>query len=160
MKPGSLSYFTIFMISFISSFEIISIVVPYLSIFRLIAASVADTAAVNPNGIKTRLANGLSTSVIKINLVFSNGPKNLPKNSPGCTILYNWVFDNFILAEELFAKALQSFETCVLVNKSLCENLFSSLESPTTFDGTFNVTSVPFLVPDFFSKLRIRQFYV
>ena len=27
----------------------------------------------------------------------------------------NWVFDNFKLAEELFAKALQSFETCVLV---------------------------------------------
>ena len=38
-------------------------------------------------------------------MVFSNGPKNLPKNPPDCPILYNWVFDNFILAEELFAKS-------------------------------------------------------
>ena len=42
MKPGSLSYFTIFMTSFISSFEIISIIVSDLNIFRLIAASVAE----------------------------------------------------------------------------------------------------------------------
>ena len=43
-------------------------------------ASVADAATVNPNGIKTLLANGLSTFSIKDNPVFSNGPKNLPKN--------------------------------------------------------------------------------
>ena len=45
-----------------------------------------------------------------------------------------WVFDNFILAEELFAKALWSFETCALVKNNLYSKLFSSLESPTTFD--------------------------
>ena len=28
-------------------------------------------------------------------------------------------FDNFILADEPFVKALQSLETCVLVNKNL-----------------------------------------
>ena len=43
-------------------------------------ASDADAAAVNPNGIKTFLANGLSTCPIKGNSVFSNGPKSLPKN--------------------------------------------------------------------------------
>ena len=44
------------------------------------AASAADAAAVNPNGIKTLLANGLHTFPIKGNPVFSNGPKSLPKN--------------------------------------------------------------------------------
>ena len=51
---------------------------------------------------------------------------------------------NFTLAEELFAKALQSLKTCVLVNINLCRKLFSSLESPTTFDEIFKATSVPF----------------
>ena len=49
----------------------------------------------------------------------------------------NWVFNNLILAEELFAKAFWSFETCVLVNNNSCEKLFSSLEFPTTFDEKF-----------------------
>ena len=63
--------------------------------------------------------------------------------------LYNWVFDNFILADELFAKALQSLKTCVLVNNNLCWKLFSSLESATKFDESFRVTSVPIFIPDF-----------
>ena len=33
-------------------------------------------------------------------------------------------FDNFILADEPFAKALQSFENCVLVNNNLCRIFF------------------------------------
>ena len=93
--------------------------------------SVADAAVVNPNGIKTLLANGLNTFSIKGNPVFNIGPKGLPKNPFDCFIWCNWFFDNFILAEELFAKALQ---TCVLVNNNLCAKLFSSLESPTIFD--------------------------
>ena len=63
------------------------------------------------------LANGLSSFPIKGNPDFSNGPKGLPKNPPDCPILCNWVLNNFILAEEVFAKALRS-----------------SLESPKTFD--------------------------
>ena len=112
------------------------------------AASVAD-AAVNPNGIKTLSGNGLSTFFIISNPVFNNGPKSLPKNPPDRTISCNWVFDNFVLAEELFAKALWSFETCVLVSNNLCRKLFSSLELPTTFHENFKVASVPFFVPDF-----------
>ena len=49
---------------------------------------------------------------------------------------------------ELFAKALLRFETCVLVNNNLWGKLFSSLESVTTFDEIFKVTSVPSFVPD------------
>ena len=70
------------------------------------AASVADAAAVNPNGIKTVLANGLSTFLIKDNPFFSNAPQRLLKNLPHCPILCNLVFDNFILVDEPFAKAL------------------------------------------------------
>ena len=52
------------------------------NIFLCIAASVADPAAVNPNGIKTSLVNGVSTFLIKGNPVFSKGPKSLSKNPP------------------------------------------------------------------------------
>ena len=108
-KPDSSRGVIIFMISFISSFEVINVVVPDPNIFLWIAGSVADAAAVHPNGIKTLLANGLSKFPIKDNPVFSNDPKSLTKNTPNYPILNNWVFDNFILAEELFVKALQSF---------------------------------------------------
>ena len=64
-----------------------------------VAASVADASAVSSNGIKTTLANGLSSFFIKGNPVFSNGPKSLSQNPPDCPVLCNWVFDNFILAE-------------------------------------------------------------
>ena len=43
------------MISFISSFEITNAVTPYPNIILLIAVSIDDGAAVNPNGIKTLL---------------------------------------------------------------------------------------------------------
>ena len=60
-----------------------------LRLFLCIPASAADAAAVNPNGIKTLLANGLITFFIKGNPVFSNGPSNLPRNPPDCIILDN-----------------------------------------------------------------------
>ena len=133
----------IFMISFISSFEIINIVVcevkskgrPDPNIFLWIAASVADAAAVvDRNGIKTLLGNGFSTFPINGNPVFSNGRKSLTKNLPDCPILCNWVFDSFIWVDEPIPIALRSFESCVLVNNNLCRNLFWSLEFPTSFD--------------------------
>ena len=34
-----------------------------------------------------------------------------PRISPDCTILGSWVFENFILADEPFAKASGIFET-------------------------------------------------
>ena len=109
------------MILFIPSLEIIKVVLqetrskgtPDLNISLWIAASATDGSAVNCNGIKTLLVGGLITFPIKYNPVFINGPKTLPKNPPDFPILYKWVFDSFILAEELFAKALWSFETYV-----------------------------------------------
>ena len=77
------------MTSFISSLEIINVAKLDPEIFLLIAPSIGDAAAVNPNVTKTLLANGLSIFPIKGNpifnngpksgLVFNNGPKSLPK---------------------------------------------------------------------------------
>ena len=73
----------------------------------------------------------------------------IPKNLSNCSILDRWGFDNFILADELFAKALWSLETLVPVNSNLCGKLVPSLESPITFDEIFKVTSIPFFILDF-----------
>ena len=91
----------------------------------------------------------LSTFFIKGNPVFSNVPKSLPNNSPDFPILCKYVFDNYILADEPFTKALRSFKTIALVNNSLCGKLISLLELPITFDERFKVTSVSFFIPDF-----------
>ena len=57
-KPESSRDLTIFIMSFISSFDIICVVDPDPKIFLCIPASAVDVAAVNPNGIKTLLDNG------------------------------------------------------------------------------------------------------
>ena len=54
----------------VSSLDIISVVVPESNIFLCIPASAADAAAVNPNGIKTLLANDLITFFINGNPVY------------------------------------------------------------------------------------------
>ena len=64
------------------------------------------------------------------------------KNPPDYIILDNWVFENFILADEPFAEILQIFETFVLANDKLYGKLVSPLEFPIKF------TSVPCLIPD------------
>ena len=48
--------------------------------------------------------------------------------------LDNWAFENSILVDELFAKDLRIFETCVSVNNSLYGKLVSWLEFPTKVD--------------------------
>ena len=57
------------MISFISPFK-----VTHPPFDNCILASAADATAINPNGIKTLLANGSSTFFINIKLAFRNGP--------------------------------------------------------------------------------------
>ena len=76
-KPDSPSDLIVFVILFISSLEIVNVVLPDPNIFLWIAASVSDATAVNPNGIKVLLASGLSTFPIKDNQVFSSEPKSL-----------------------------------------------------------------------------------
>ena len=86
--------------SFISSFDIISVIVPEHRTFLCIYESAVEAAAVNPNAIKTRLANGLITYFIKGNPVFNNGARSLLRNPPGCTILDNSVFVSLISVDK------------------------------------------------------------
>ena len=72
-----------------SSFDTISVVAPDPKIFLCIPASSADGAAVNPNGIKTLLANGLIRFFTNGSPVFDNGPRSLRRNPPECIILDN-----------------------------------------------------------------------
>ena len=45
------------------------------------------------------------------------------KHPPNCATLDIQDFDNFTLADEPFAKDLESLKTCVSVNNNLCEKL-------------------------------------
>ena len=62
---------------------------------------------------------------------------------------YICVFDNLILADELFAASLRSCKTFLLVSKVLCWKLVSSLESPIILEESFRVTSVAIFVAGF-----------
>ena len=84
------------------------------------------------------LTSGLSTFYWRQT---RNGPSSLPKNPPDCPILCIWTFGNFILADELLARALQSLGTCVLANNNLSGKLVSPLELPITFDENIKATS-------------------
>ena len=95
------------------------------------------------------LANGLITFFINGNPVFNNRPRSLPRNPPDCIILDIWVFDNLISADELFAKDLRRFATCLLVNSSSCRKLITSSELPIIFDYNLKTTSVSFFIADF-----------
>ena len=87
--------------SSISSFVIISVVGSLNpKIFLCIPAPAADTAAVNHNGIKTLLVNGIISFFINGNTAFGNGPRSLPRNHPVYTIPDNWDFDNLIAADK------------------------------------------------------------
>ena len=49
----------------------------------------------------------------------------------------SWIFDNFIIADELLTEALQSLNICVSATNNLCGKLVSILESQITF-GNFS----------------------
>ena len=60
-------------------------------------------------------------------------------------VLKVYISYNFILAKELLAKVLQSFETYVLVKDNLFRKLFLSSESPITFDEISKLLQYHFL---------------
>ena len=94
----------------------------------------------NPFEYDSRTFNEKLTKLCKPDII----PDISVINPPDCIILDNWVFENFILANEPFAKALQIFETYKSVNNNFCGILVSSLGFSIKFDGRFKVTSVPF----------------
>ena len=82
--------------SFVSSFDIVSAVVPDPKIFLCILASAPAAAAVYPDRIKTLLAYCLITVFIDGKPVFSRGSRSLPD----CIILNNRVFDSLISVDK------------------------------------------------------------
>ena len=120
--------------TFISSFDNISAVVPDPKVFLCISASGADTAAVNLNGIKTLLANGSVTVFINGNPVSNNGSGSLPRNPPDCNILDNYVFD------------LQLVYWLVI----LYVEFIASSELPVIFNDNLKITSVSFFIAAFY----------
>ena len=70
--------------------------------------SFAVATAMNLIGTKNLLGHGSSAFAIKSKPVFSNDPRSLRTNPPNRTIVNRWIFENFIVADERFAKVLQS----------------------------------------------------
>ena len=82
-------------------------------------------------------------------LTKSSKPHIIPViNPPDCIILGSRVFENFILADEPSAKALQNLATCVSVNNNLCGKLVLS-ELLIKFVERLKKSSFPFFVTDF-----------
>ena len=90
---------------FVFSFKIIKVVVQKPCIFFWIPKSIAEAAAVIPNGTKTYFAYGTAT--------FINGPSNLlsnePKNPPDWIILDIRALDTFTSVDILFSNAFLNF---------------------------------------------------
>ena len=67
-------------------------------------------------------------------------------NRSDWVIVNYWVFNNFILSDDWFAKALQRFEIGLSVNDNLCEKLISLSFVTIIFDNKIKVTDLVFLV--------------
>ena len=63
------------------------------------------------------------------NIGFDIATSHSTRIPPACIILDNWVFENFILANEPFAKALQILESYESVNNNSCGKLASSISN-------------------------------
>ena len=79
-SPGSSGDLTIFLMSFISLFDITIAVVPDPTIFILLYDSAVKAATVDPDGINTLFANGWSTFYINGKPAFNNVPRSLSTN--------------------------------------------------------------------------------
>ena len=110
--------------------------------FLWILTSTADSAVVDPYGIKTLLANDWSTFSIDGKPVYSNVPRSLSINSRDCIIFHVWGFDNFILAKKLFVEILQRFPFCLLVSNNLCRKIAPVIVKVTV---TYSYSSFIFL---------------
>ena len=76
--------------------------------------------------VGTKISIFLSDFLFKWSTSKFKRSKITPSN---CTILRNWFFENLILAEKSFAKALGSLKTCVSVNDKLWGKFVLSLVS-------------------------------
>ena len=84
--------------------------------FFCMLPSIADIAAVKPNGANTFLANGIAT--------FINGPASLlnklPKNPSDCINFFICALLNFISVAKLLLIAFLSLAFCLVINNNSC----------------------------------------
>ena len=151
---------TISLISSISSFEIIiDAVLERRAFFKKVAASTADAAVVNPNGIKTLLVSCVSTFLADGKPVFNNGPRSLARNPPDSMILGIYVFDNLTSADKLFAKIYKYLKLVNQLASPSARTSFLLNVIPMKFDDSIQVTPVAFSVAGFnFSSFDLENF--
>ena len=116
-------------------------------LFFLMPASIAEAAAVIPNGDKTFFAKGIAT--------FINVPANLlnndSKNPPGRIILEICTLESFKSVDILLLNAFISVAFCLVVNNNSCGKSFPLK----IFKRIFKIVPVLFLaaVFSFFSYI-------
>lgn len=91
------------MISYISLFDTTDLFCRCAYLQRILRAKIFLKFL---HGIKTLLANVLSTFFIYGEPTFINGPKRLPRNPPSYIIFDISAFDKFILTGKLFSKSI------------------------------------------------------
>ena len=74
--------------------------------------------------------------------MFCNGSASLPRGPSDFKYLHGRAFENVLLADELFSKALRTFETCLSVRNNLRGKLVLSLEWIIIFDESLRVRTV------------------
>lgn len=74
-----------------------------LIIFQCNPASTADATDVNSSAINNSLVHGRSKFFINSKPNFICDLRSLPSNPPDCIISDSCVFENFMLADDLFA---------------------------------------------------------
>ena len=121
------------------------VVVPNPKFFLWISASAGDVIDVNRNNMF--LASGSACFIIfsgQANLL--NKALRYPLNY---IILDIWIFDEFLLTNELVSKSLWRIATSLLVSNNVCGQLVSWLELPIIFDRNLEVISISFFIVDF-----------
>ena len=132
--------------------------------FKKVAASTADAAVVNPNGIKTLLVSCVSTFLADGKPVFNNGPRSLDRNPPDSMILGIYVFDNLTSADKLFAKIYKYLKLVNQLTSPSARTAFLLTVAPAhvipiKFDDSIQVTPVAFFVAGFnFSSFDLDNF--
>ena len=100
----------IFTMSFFFFFKITKVVVPEPCIFFRIPASIAEAAAVIPNGAKMFFAKGTAT--------FINGPADLLNNDPKNPSENPWTLESYKSVDMLLLSAFLSFPFCLVVSNN------------------------------------------
>ena len=133
--------------------KIMNVCISHPKIFLSFPKFAVVTAVDNPCVVETLFGNCLNTFFINGKPILANGkskgPTSFPRNPPDYMFLDIGVLGNLILPDELYAKALQSLENGLSLNKNVRGKLVLQSELPIKFEVKFKVTSVTFFFLEF-----------